>query len=520
MKKIYLLFTLLTFSSLLMSQGVTTATLNGKVSVKAGTTTAERKSTTEESLPGATIVATHEPSGTKFGTVSQSDGQYNIPNMRVGGPYKVEISFVGYQTQTFGEIYLKLGEPFTLNVSLQEASTELGEVIVLGTEDKLMNGNLTGSVTNVSTRQLMSMPTISRSINDMTRFTPQATSTSNGAIGGGNYRQNYITVDGSDFNNTFGIGTNLPANGSPISLDALEEISVNITPYDIRQANFIGSAINAVTRSGTNAFSGSAYTFWRSEKQQGDKVAENATLTRQPLSINTYGLRVGGPILKNKLFFFLNYEKTNETRPGQLQVAATSTTPGDPGTFDPANNPNVSRPLASDLDVISTYLKDTYNYDTGPYQGYDNESGNTRFVARLDWNINQNHRINVRYSQVESKSPSFPSTSTSGSGLMQARIVRATLPCSLKMRATSRRLIFTHWLWRPTLCLVVKSPIHCVPPIPIKMILAVLVAAPSRLSIFWTAPVPTQLILHSVMSYSLTETCAMSQHTLLLTSPL
>lgn len=399
-----LLAIILTTSALCGWAQVTTSSLTGTIRDNSG-----------EGIPGASVLAVHEPSGTTFGTATLADGRYTIYNMRVGGPYKITISFIGYETQSYSDIYIKLGEPYNLSHVLKEEGTQLEEILVLGTADKLMNSQRNGAVTSISTREIMNMPTISRSMNDLTRFTPQATSNSNGAIGGGNYRQNYITVDGSDFNNTFGIGTNLPANGSPISLDALEEISVNITPYDVRQANFIGSSINAVTRSGTNDFSGSAYYFWRNQNQQGAEVADNEKLTRAPLDIKTYGFRLGGPIIKNKLFFFVNYEQTKETRPGQLQVAATPAKP-----FDPSTNPNVSRPLASDLDYYSQYLKDEYGYETGPYQGYDNESGNQRFVARLDWNINEKHRVNVRYSQVESKSPSFPSTSTSGSGFNAA----------------------------------------------------------------------------------------------------
>src|SRR5690606_3932152 len=210
-----------------------------------------------------------------------------------------------------------------------------------------------------------------------------------------------------DFNNTFGIGTNLPAGGSPISLDALEEISVNITPYDVRQSNFIGSAINAVTRAGTNSFSGSAYWFFRSDNQQGDKVGDNAPLTLQRLEENTYGFRIGGPIIKNKLFFFVNAEQTKTIRPGQQNFAATPERP---------SGPNITRPTAAELNEISDYLRTTYGYETGPFDNYDFESENTKLTGRLDWNINNNHRLSLRYSQVESKSPSFASSSTSGSG--------------------------------------------------------------------------------------------------------
>lgn len=385
-------------SASLLAQGVTTSTLSGSVSDPSGS-----------SLPGANVIATHEPSGTQYGTSVNPNGRYTIVNMRVGGPYKVVVSFVGYQTQTFENITLKLGEAFLLDVTMPEEGTELGEVIVSATQDRLLNSERAGAVTSIGRGELLTMPSVSRSINDMTRFTPQATSTSNGAVGGGNYRQNYITVDGSDFNNTFGIGTNLPAGGSPISLDALEEISVNITPYDVRQSNFIGSAINAVTRAGTNSFSGSAYWFFRSDKQQGDRVRDNDRLTLQRLEENTYGVRIGGPILKNKLFFFVNAEQTKTIRPGQQNFAATPERPY-------GSDPNVTRPTAAELTAISDYLRNTHGYDTGPFDNYDFESENTKLTGRLDWNINNNHRLSLRYSQVESKSPSFASSSISGSG--------------------------------------------------------------------------------------------------------
>ncbi len=390
-------FVLATFTGV-WAQGVTTSSIIGSI-----------KDQTGETIPGANIVAVHEPSGTTYGTTSMADGRFTIPNMRVGGPYKVKISFIGYAEQTYVEIFLKIGEPYVISSLMKEEGTQLEEVIVSGVMDRIMNSERSGAVTTVGTREILNMPTISRSINDMTRMTPQSTSTSNGAIGGGNYRQNFITVDGSDFNNTFGIGSNLPAGGSPISLDALEEISINVTPYDIRQSGFIGSSINAVTRSGTNEFKGSAYTFWRSENQQGNQVANNDAFTRQPLQENTYGFRLGGPIIKDKLFFFINAESGKTTRPGQTDFAATPSAP-----FGSA--PNIRRPTAAELTEISNFLRENYDYETGPFDNYGFESQNQRFVARIDWNINKNHRFNIRYSQVESKNPSFLSSSTTGTG--------------------------------------------------------------------------------------------------------
>lgn len=401
MRKLLLLAAfVLTAGAAAMAQGVTTSSLSGQVTDQNG-----------GAIPGANVVATHKPTGTEYGTQANETGRFTIPNMRVGGPYSINISFVGMKPQTFDDVYIKLGEPFKLDVKLNEESTELAEVVVMGTQDRIMNSERTGAVTSISTREIMTLPTVTRSINDITRVTPQATSTNNGAIGGGNYRQNNITVDGSPFNNTFGIGSNLPAGGSPISLDALEEISVNIAPFDVRQSAFIGSTINAITRSGTNEFSGSAYWYFRSDKQQGDQVKNNPLIVRQKLDEDTYGFRLGGPIIKNKLFFFVNAERTNTTRPGQQQFAATADRPFNAG------DPSVSRPTADQLNIISNYLRENYQYETGPYDSYDFVSDNTKLTARLDFNLNKNHRFSLRYSQVESKAPSFLSSSTTGSNV-------------------------------------------------------------------------------------------------------
>ena len=316
MRRILLVTTafVLTATMSLLAQGVTTSTLSGSTKDKNG------------AVPGANVVAVHEPTGTTYGTVSTRDGKFSIANMKVGGPYKITISFVGYQTQSYGDIYLKLGETYVLNHVLSEEGTQLEELVVTGVSEKALNAEKNGAVTNIGSRQLLIMPSISRSINDMIRMTPQSSSTNQGAVGGGNYRQNNFTIDGSDFNNSFGIGGNLPGNGNPISLDAIEEISINVTPYDIRQSGFVGSAMNAVTRSGTNAFTGSAYTFFRTQGQQGDQVQDETRIPTQRLDIQTYGFRFGGPIIKNKLFFFANAETTTEIRPGQTNVAATGTT--------------------------------------------------------------------------------------------------------------------------------------------------------------------------------------------------
>ncbi len=371
-------------------------TFSGYSQVTSSGITGKITDVNNEVLPGATVVAVHQPSGTQYGTIANSEGRYTLQGMRSGGPYQVEVSFVGYNKATYASINLSLGESYSLDVKLKETSVNVGEVIVMGARGPAFNSEKNGTSINVGNRQIAMMPTISRSINDVTRLTPQA---NGNQIGGGNYRQNYITVDGAQFNNAFGIGSNLPAGGSPISLDAIDQISVNITPFDVRQSGFIGASVNAVTRSGNNEFTGSVYTYMQNEKYKGNKVGD-ATFTKNPSDYQMQGFRLGGPIIKNKVFFFINYEKEKSTIPGPPRVAATASAPTDGVT--------VARPLATEMDMISKYLKDNYGYETGPYQGYSNESPGSKFLARIDWNINQNHKFNVRYSNTKSKSPSYP----------------------------------------------------------------------------------------------------------------
>jgi len=380
------------------TQGTTTSSMTGVITDQTGA-----------GLPGATVIAVHTPTNTQYVAPTNSDGRYNIQNMRVGGPYTVRITFVGYQDVVRENIFLTLGQDQRLDINLNEATTELSGVTVTGADPRsLMNTERTGPVTSITTEAIERLPTINRSLNDFLRLTPTASPTSTGAIGGGNYRQNNITVDGSDFNNNFGIGSNLPAGGSPISLDAIEAVTVNIAPFDVRQSGFVGSAVNAVTRSGSNNFSGSVYSYYRNQNYVGNEVGPDK-FTKQQTNIKQYGFRLGGPIIKDKLFFFVNAERSNETNPGQQNVAATDAMP-----YGGSNSAaNVVRPTATQLDQYSAFLRDTYGYETGPYQGYKFESENTRILGRLDYNINSRHHISVRYNQVESKTPSFVSTSRS-----------------------------------------------------------------------------------------------------------
>ena len=363
-------------------------------------------SATKEPLVGASIMATHTTSGTKYTALTTKSGEFTIHDMRSGGPYVVVVTFVGFESVTFDDVMLKLAETFPLDVTMNKKTGTLENVIISTTKrNPILNSSRTGAMTNIGLQAIQNLPSINRSVNDFTRLTPQANGTS---IGGGNYRQNNFTVDGADFNNTFGIGINLPANGSPISIDALDEISVNVTPYDVRQSGFIGSAINAVTRAGTNQFQGSVYHYFRDEDNQGNKVNQTV-FTKPSFEFKQFGGRIGGPIIKNKLFFFVNYETDNQPKQIQSRFAAT---PGAP--FGSAAN--IARPTAAELDEISSYLQTNYGYETGPYDGYNTEIERKKFVARIDWNISTKHKLNVRYSQVEGFEPTAPSTSTTGTG--------------------------------------------------------------------------------------------------------
>jgi hypothetical protein len=396
MKQFVSVMLLLLLVSISAFAQVTTSSLTGIIKDNKG-----------EASIGATVQATHIPSGTKYGVATNGEGRFTIQNMRIGGPYTVTISYIGSRTETRDNIVLQLGQPYVLNVTLVAEGSQLKEVAITATNPRsILNSDKTGSITVVDRTALQRLPSINRTLNDFTRLTPQ--SGGNNAIGGASNRSNYFSVDGSDFNNNFGIGGNLPAGGAPISLDAIEEISINITPYDVRQSGFTGAAINAVTRAGTNDFSGSAYGYFRNQSYQGDRVGSQY-LTLQDQRFYQYGARLGGPIIKNKLFFFANFENEENRTPGTQRTAATDAAPFGSGT-------NVARPTATQLDTYAAFLRERYGYDPGPYQGYSFTAPRTKILGRVDWNIAQNHHFNVRYSQVESKSPAFPSTSRSPFG--------------------------------------------------------------------------------------------------------
>jgi hypothetical protein len=318
--------------------------------------------TNKNPLPGTTVIAVHEPSGTQYGTITNNDGYFQISGMRTGGPYKVDVSFVGYSTSSFKGVQLSLGDEYPLTVELSESNVALGDVVVQAARTV----ERTGTNTNISSRQIQTMPTISRSINDFTRVSPYAGSSN--SFAGRDGRYNNITIDGAAFNNNFGLSSNnLPGgDAQPISLDAIEEISVNVSPFDIRQSNFTGASINAVTKSGDNQYKFSAYTFLRPKSFTGEKVGDKTVPDAREKSQHTYGVSVGGPIIKNKLFFFINGELEKQEYPGIEWRASTTD-----GSDASADN-KISRTTVADLETMRNHLINTYGYDPGSYNNFGN----------------------------------------------------------------------------------------------------------------------------------------------------
>ena len=390
-----LLVTVLSAHQMSWGQGATTAAMNGVISDQSG-----------GGLPGATVIAVHTPTNTQYVAPTNSEGRFNIQNMRVGGPYTVRVTFVGYKDATREGISLTLGQNLRLDINLSEATTELGGVVVTGREDPVINSGRTGAATTISREQIQRLPTLNRSFGDFTRLTPQASA--NGGFGGRNGNFNNITIDGAIFNNSFGLSPTVggQAGAQPISLDAIDQIQVSIAPFDVRQGSFTGAAINAVTRSGTNKFSASVYGFYRNEKLVGDKVGD-VDSEYPKFDLKNYGFRIGGPIVKDKLFFFLNAEQERRNDPPNGNFVANR--PGE--TAAPGGNSQTSQVLASQLQTLSDFLVRSYGYNPGAFENYELRQNSDKATARIDWNITNNHRLNVKYNYLRSYADIPPSTS-------------------------------------------------------------------------------------------------------------
>jgi hypothetical protein len=386
MKKILIALLLIGFILPTMAQ-ITTSNIKGLVLDESS-----------QPLPGANVVAIHTPTGTKHGAATNFDGRYNLLNMRVGGPYTITISYVGFKDQTFSEVFLTLGKTANINAAMVPDSEQLDAVVITGSGGTgTFGSDRTGAETNIGRRELTRLPTISRSAADFTRLEPSA---SGNSFGGRNDQFNNFSLDGAIFNNPFGLDAATPGgqtDSQPISLDAIEQITVSLAPYDVTLSGFTGASVNAVTKSGTNEFHGTVYGFFRNEDLTGGKI-NGEDVFKSKLEQNQYGLSIGGPIVKNKLFFFANFEKDERTDLGA---------PFAPNTGSGAVNE--SRVLETDLIAVSDALLEL-GYNPGRYEGFNYGAESTKGIIKLDWNINDNNRLAVIYNflNASKEKPAHP----------------------------------------------------------------------------------------------------------------
>ncbi|WP_158730312.1 MULTISPECIES: carboxypeptidase-like regulatory domain-containing protein [unclassified Flavobacterium] len=395
MKRI--IFILIIFLSVLGHSQVTTSAMSGTV-----------KSNTGEILPGATVEVRHKPTGTKYFSTTDYSGSYAVQGLRPGGPYSLKVTYIGYKTTEITEINAPLGSNLTVNVVVGEDTNTLKEVVVVSSKSNgAFNKGKTGASQQFSNREITAIPvTGARSINSITKY--NANAGGGGSFGGQDSRLNNFTIDGSVFNNGFGLGSDAQAGGrtgsTAISLDAIEQLQVSVAPFDVRQSGFTGTGINGVTRSGTNEIEGSVYTSTRSNKKEfvGTKAGQTRIIPAK-FEENIWGARIGAPIIKDKLFFFGNFETINNVSP-----ATTWTSTGSP-------NPSgqLSAPTFQQMQDLSTFLQQKFNYTTGPWENYDAEKISKKFLAKIDWNINDNNKFSIRYVHHDSSSDELTSNSNS-----------------------------------------------------------------------------------------------------------
>lgn len=398
-KKLCFLMAIMLSVTTAMAQ-ITTSSMSGKVTMQGS----------GEEVIGATVQVVHEPSGTRYNAVSNVDGRFSIQGMRTGGPYTVTVSYIGFQPKSYKSITLQLGENFDLNVEMSEDANELQEVVVTGSKSKF-SAEKTGASTNINSAQIVNLPTVSRSITDVTRLSPYGGSGM--SFAGADGRNSNFTVDGANFNNNFGLSDGLPGGGNPISLDAIEELQVVVSPYDVRQTNFIGGGVNAITKSGTNTFKGSAFIYHRNENLRGDAI-DHQTIdgAREKDQSTTYGFTLGGPIIKNKLFFFVNGEMIKTPTVVNRWKGSRD------GYADETNY--ISRTTTSDLQTVSNYVLGKYGYNTGSFDSFPADESNYKLLARLDWNINDMHHLAFRYNYTKNRSWRTPNASSMDGGTRSA----------------------------------------------------------------------------------------------------
>jgi hypothetical protein len=369
-----ILSVLFMFTAVLAFSQVTTSNIKGLVLDE-----------TSQPLPSANVVAVHTPTGTIYGAATNFDGRYNLINMRVGGPYTITISFIGYKDHVVNDVNLTLGKTYDLDVSLVPDAQQLEAVVLQVTGGTGTFGkDRTGAETSVGRRELTRLPTISRSSADFTRLEPTA---SNGSFGGRNDQFNNFSLDGAIFNNPFGLDAATPGgqtDSQPVSLDAIDQIQVSTAPYDVTQAGFTGAAVNAVTKSGTNEFHGTAYGFYRDEDFTGKKI-KGEDIFVPSLTQTQVGASIGGPIIKNKLFFFANFEKDDREDLGQNWLPNRGT-----------GGITESRVSEQDLMTVQNALFNV-GYNAGAYEGFTHKTESNKGIFKLDWNVNDKNRLAIIY---------------------------------------------------------------------------------------------------------------------------
>ncbi len=381
------LLLVLSIQGLALAQGVTTSSMQGRIADASG-----------EALIGANILAVHQPSGTTYGTATDIDGNYRIPGMRVGGPYRISISYTGYSEKVYENVFLRLGEPLKLDMSLEESAIELEAIQVVAAAG--VTGQSSGASTQITSDEIDAMPTLNRDINDFLRLTPQATRYGDGiSFAGVNNRYNAIYIDGAVNNDVFGLatsGTNGGQTGiAPFSIDIIDQFQVVLSPYDVTLGGFAGGGVNAVTKSGTNQFSGTAYYFMQNESLVGKTngvLADRLGIERTKVaefSQNLYGASIGGPIIRDKVFFFANAEIQDDQSPIPFEVENYTSLDG--------------RASVADLENLRNFLRNTYNYDPGDFRSTADELKGLKLFGKIDINLSQNHRLTLRHQYTKAE---------------------------------------------------------------------------------------------------------------------
>jgi hypothetical protein len=367
----------------LWAQGVTTSAMSGFVVDQGG-----------QPLEGATVIAVHVPSGTRYSTVVRQGGAFSIPNMRIGGPYTITAEMIGHRPGERTDVYLELAQTERVDFTLQTQAIAIEGIDVEAERGEVFDASRTGASTVLDLQEVTQLPSVRRSTRDLVRVDPR--NDGNFAFAGRNWLYNNISLDGSYYNNPFGLDDPAPGGqtgSEPIPFDAVEQVQVSVAPFDVRQGGFTGANVNTVTKSGTNEFRASVYSFLRNESLIGTDVSGNPVIANPDLSFNQSGITIGGPIVRDKAFFFVNAELERRDDPGTNFVA----NEGGPVEF------GESRVDAAVLDSISDRMMEVYGYDTGPYEGYIHETNNNKLLAKLDWNIAENHNLTFRYSWLDAE---------------------------------------------------------------------------------------------------------------------